>query len=77
MKRIKNYIRYTLIGINDWLSIVFNIDFKDSSIIRAVIGGTWHKQTMTGEMPNCYGSWWTRNPLKPHRFHYTEKIETY
>ena len=76
MKRIKNFIYYTLIGINDWF-IVFNIDFRNSLIVRAIIGGTWYKQTMSGELPNCYGSWWTKNPLKPHRFHYTEKIESY
>ena len=62
---MKNYIYYTLLAINDWLSI----DLKDSRIIRAVIGGTWCKQTMSGELPGCYGSWWTRNPLKPNRYH--------
>ena len=76
MKRIKNFIYYTLIGINDWFTI-FNIDFRNSLIVRAIIGGTWYKQTMSGELPNCYGSWWTKNPIKPHRFHYTEKIENY
>ena len=73
---MKNYIYYTLIGINDWLHI-FNICLKDSRIIRDVIGGTWYKQTMSGELPGCYGSWGTRNPLKPNRYHYTEKVETY
>lgn len=44
-------------------------------LVRVVIGGKWYKQEMSGELPMCYGYWWTKEPLKPHRYHYTSKIE--
>lgn len=72
-----NFIYYTLVGLNEWLTLVFSLDFKNIRIVRAVLGGTWHKQTMPCELPRCYGSWWTRQPLKPCRFHFTEKVEHY
>ena len=46
-------------------------------LYRAIRGGRWYKQTMTGELPGCFGSWWTRTPLFPHRYHFTEIIEDY
>jgi hypothetical protein len=74
---MKKFLYYFCINVNEYLSTIFQIDFRKLQIVRYLIGGTWYKQTMSGELPNCYGSWWTKEPLKPHRFHYTEKIETY
>jgi hypothetical protein len=71
------YLYYFFINLNEFTEITFNLSFKDLQIVRALIGGTWYKQAMSGELPHCYGSWWTKKPLKPHRFHYTVKIETY
>ena len=75
MKRFR-FIRYTLTGINEWLK-VFEMDLKNIRFIRMLVGGKWYKQTMSGELPNCFGSWWTRQPLPKHRYHYIEKIENY
>jgi len=46
-------------------------------LYRKYKGGIWYKQTLTGELPCCWGSWWTRKPHPPHRYYFTEKIEYY
>lgn len=74
---MKNYLYYFFISINDFLSITFNLDFKDLQVVRFIIGGTWYKQTMSYELSEGQDSWWTKEPLKPNKFHYTEKIEKY
>jgi hypothetical protein len=74
---MKKFLYYFFKELNEFTSITFNIDFRKLQIIRGIIGGVWYKQTMSGELPNCYGSWWTQSPLKPHIYHFTEKIENY
>ena len=74
---MKKLLYYFFINLNEYTNLVFNLDFRNLQIIRYIIGGIWYKQTMSGELPGCYGSWWTKEPLKPNRFHYTEKIENY
>lgn len=63
-----------------WLYLLGDLDesfLKNCRFYRAMRGGIWYKQTMSGELPGCYGSWWTKNPLTPNRYHYTEKTEDY
>lgn len=73
---MRKFLYYFFISINESFTII-GLDFRNLQIIRGIIGGIWYKQTMSGELPGCYGSWWTKEPLKPHRYHYIEKIENY
>lgn len=53
------------------------MEIYNLKIVRRLIGGKWYKQTMSGELPNCYGSWWTKHPHSPHRYHYIERIQLF
>lgn len=35
---------------------------------RKLVGGKWFKYSMTGELPNCYGSWWQIGKRPIHRY---------
>lgn len=41
---------------------------------RRFIGGTWYRYDMTGQLPSCYGHWWTKKYLIPHRYY--QKTDT-
>lgn len=41
---------------------------------RRMCGGIWYKHEMTGQLPNCYGSWWSRK--SSHHPRYEAIIET-
>lgn len=63
-----------------WLYILDDLDQSWLTYIqayRALRGGKWYKQTMSGELPGCYGSWWTKYPLRDNRYHFIEKVEDY
>ena len=51
------------------------LGLQNIMLFRCIVGGVWYKQSMSGELPGCYGSWWTQHPHPPHRYHYTEKTE--
>lgn len=46
-------------------------------IWRWMIGGIWYRHEMTGELPNCYGGWWSRDKEHHPRFEKITKIENY
>lgn len=44
---------------------------------RKFIGGTWFRYDMTGQLPGCYGHWWTKKQEPEHRYYKLTKTETY
>lgn len=50
---------------------------KNLKWYRWLCGGTWYKHTMTGELPGCYGSWWSREESHHPRYERIEKVEKY
>lgn len=42
---------------------------------RKLVGGTWYRYNMTGQLPTCYGYWWTKTLLTPHRYYECTKME--
>lgn len=47
---IIKYFKYTLKDITEFLSL------EDFRFYRCFCGGIWYKHDMSGELPNCYGS---------------------
>lgn len=40
-------------------------------------GGIWYKYEMTGQLPGCYGIFWSRIKLPTHRYYNLIKTETH
>jgi len=50
---------------------------KNFRWFRKYIGGDWFKYQMTGQLPGCWGSWWTIKKLPPHRYYELIKTESF
>jgi hypothetical protein len=70
MKRIKNYYKYLFQSIDESFINIFRI-------YRAIRGGKWFKHEMTGQLPGCYGSWWSRDKDHHPRYEAITKKEDY
>lgn len=44
---------------------------------RKLTGGLWNYYEMTGELPGCYGGFWTQDRLPDNRYYYFKKGENY
>ena len=69
--KIFKYFHYLLREISKELRL------DNFRMVRMYKGGTWYKHTMTGELPGCHGSWWSRTCSHHRRYVYIEAIETY
>lgn len=52
--RLLKYFKFFFLDIADFLSL------ENYRFYRMLIGGKWYKHNMSGELPNCYGSFWAR-----------------
>lgn len=50
---------------------------KSFKWFRKWVGGNWYKYEMSGQLPGCYGSWWSTKLLTPHRYYNLVKTESY
>lgn len=44
---------------------------------RKLIGGIWFRYDMTGQLPTCYGHWWTKKIEREHRYYECTQIENH
>ncbi len=50
---------------------------KNIKLYRFFCGGVWYRHEMTGELPGCYGSWWSRKYDHHPRYEAITEIEAY
>lgn len=69
-------IRYILSNILEYFESLFNFSRESFIFYRYYKGGLWYKHEMSGELPNCYGSFWARYD-KINKYTDIIKIENY
>jgi hypothetical protein len=53
-----------------WIASVFVYEsFSTYRWYRKLRKGTWYHYRMSGELPGCYGTIWTRQLWEPHRYY--------
>lgn len=74
--KLMKLIKYIISYIIEYLEFLFNFSRESIILYRYYKGGKWYKHEMSGELPNCYGSFWA-NYGKINRYTNIIKTENY